>query len=217
MENKLNELNIFALRDLARRTGVLSPTSKKKEELIKEIVGIMSGDRQPQRNKTKQGRPPKIFGYDFSNVFNIQSISNRAFNQNVESYELDDITTVAGSVELVNNNSALLWVNKDGNNAVFFIPSDVVMMQELRNGDRVVAEIVADENQSRVKNIFSVNNCPIQQMKQRPNYDSFSHCFTKAKIEFDSQTFAGLNLCAGENVYFYGDNNFDNTILINLL
>ena len=40
MENKLNELNIFALRDLARKTGVSSPTSKKKEELIKNIIEI---------------------------------------------------------------------------------------------------------------------------------------------------------------------------------
>ena len=31
LEKNLNELTVFALRDLARRTGVASPTNKKKE------------------------------------------------------------------------------------------------------------------------------------------------------------------------------------------
>jgi len=59
LQDKLNELNIFALRDLARHTGVKSPTSKKKEQLIKEIVEITSGEKKPDVNKNKQGRVEK--------------------------------------------------------------------------------------------------------------------------------------------------------------
>lgn len=211
MENKLNELNIFALRDFARRTGVTSPTSKKKEELIKEIVEILSGEKQPKQNRTKQGRPPKVFGYEFSNVFNVQSLTGITLNQKTETYSTDDIKTVVGYVELVNNNSALLWVNENLNNQTFFIPSEVVMKQKLRNGDRVVAEVVVEENQCRVKNIFSVNGVPQSQQEERMMFETFSHVPTQTKIEFVSKALKGLNLCVGENVYFYGNNNSENT------
>ena len=59
MENKLYDLNIYALRELGRRVGVNSPTSKKKDELIKDILSIQSGEKEPVQQKTKQGRPPK--------------------------------------------------------------------------------------------------------------------------------------------------------------
>ena len=85
LEDKLNELNIFALRDLARKTGVSSPTSKTKAELIEGIVNIISGREQPQLNKTKQGRPPKVFGYDFASVLDSNlSLGALKLNQTVE-------------------------------------------------------------------------------------------------------------------------------------
>ena len=40
---ELNELSIFALREFARRTGVYAPTSKKKGQLIDEIIEISEG------------------------------------------------------------------------------------------------------------------------------------------------------------------------------
>ncbi|MCQ2564441.1 MAG: hypothetical protein MJ152_01080, partial [Clostridia bacterium] len=58
---ELNELSIFALRELARRAGVASPTSKKKEELIVGILDITEGRAMPNIAKTKQGRPPKNY------------------------------------------------------------------------------------------------------------------------------------------------------------
>ena len=88
----LNELNIFALRDLARKTGVSSPTSKKKEVLIKEIVEIVSGKKEPQI-KTKQGRPPKTFGYSFTNVFDFGGV--QTLNQKIEESTDCETKTVA--------------------------------------------------------------------------------------------------------------------------
>lgn len=211
MENKLNELNIFVLRDLARRTGVNSPTSKKKDELIKGIVEILSGEKQPQINKTKQGRPPKVFGYDFANVFNAQSLNNITLNQTMEPYSNDDITTVAGWVELVNNNSAILWVNRNLKNETFFIPSSVVGQQELRNGDRVVVELGVNDNQYYVKNIFSINGYPVKQQIERMHYDMIDHCPSNQKVEFNNVGNSELNIKFGENVYFYGNNNYLNT------
>ena len=215
MENKLNELNIFALRDLARRTGVKSPTSKKKEELIQGIVEIMSGKKHPEMNKTKQGRPPKVFGYDFANVFNanLQTGSTVILNQDVKDVQDGDMMTVAGWLELVNNNSGILWVNKNLKNDNYFVPQKVMADLELRMGDRIVAEVCNDESQKIVKRIFSINDCPIQHLEKRREYSLIEHCLPERQLNFKNVNYQNLNLKIGENVYIYGENNNANTLL----
>ncbi len=57
--NELNELRIHELRDLARKMGVSSPTTLKKEEIISEIMEILSGSKAPASKVSKQGRPAR--------------------------------------------------------------------------------------------------------------------------------------------------------------
>lgn len=220
LENNLNELNIFALRDLARRTGVNSPTSKKKDQLIKEIVEIISGEKKPQEVKSKQGRPPKVFGYDFVDVFNnklsmgeyISNFSKQTLNQNVVESEQEDIVTVAGWVEMVNNNSALLWVEKNFKIENYFVPSEVMKNLQIKMGDRVVAEISLDDSSKIVKNIFSVNDCPVKQIVgSRAEYENIEHNLPSVSLEFENGEFQNLNLLIGENIYVYGEDNNNNT------
>ena len=221
LEQNLNELNIFALRDLARRTGVGSPTSKKKEELIREIKEIISGEKQPQVAKSKQGRPPKIFGYNFANVFNANSgeivanLSRQTLNQAKVDYINADMTTVAGWLELVNNNSALLWVEKNYKIDNYFVPSEVINGMQVKFGDRIVAEVSLDQNVKVVKKIFSVNSCPILHMPDvREKYENVDHRLPNRKLDFDKPSYSALDLKIGENIYFYGTNNNSNTITI---
>ena len=177
----LEQLNIFALRDLARRTGVNSPTSKKKDQLIKEIIEIVSGEKDPCVAKSKQGRPPKVFGYDFANVFNSETfgidLSKQTLNQNFESDD-NDVITIAGCLEMVNNNSALLLVEKNFKNENYFVPSDVVKDLEVKTGDRIVAEVVAENNSKVVKKIYSINDYPVNKMIKRICYDDVEHIVT---------------------------------------
>lgn len=58
-EITMRNMGIFDLRNLARDVGVLSPTTCKKEELIEKILQILSGEKEPQVPKNRQGRPPK--------------------------------------------------------------------------------------------------------------------------------------------------------------
>jgi len=223
LQDKLNELNIFALRDLARHTGVKSPTSKKKEQLIKEIVEITSGEKKPDVNKNKQGRPPKVFGYNFSNVFNVGfetvDLSKKTLNQEVPTFECDTIVTVAGWLELVNNNAAMLWVQKGFITEKYFVPSDVLENISVKMGDRVVAQINTDSTRKIVKEIFSVNDCPILRMpEKRIDYFDVEHNLPSRKLQFKSPKFSSLNLMIGENVYIYGmDNNQNTNTMIELL
>ena len=114
LEKQLNELNIYALRELARSTGVVSPTSKKKDELINEIIAIKTGKQQPQFAKVRQGRPPKGGNYNFQNIdkdyeYPRSTLTNiLKLNQETAVYESGESSTISGYVELLENGSALL-------------------------------------------------------------------------------------------------------------
>ena len=226
LEQNLNELNIFALRDLARRTGVKSPTSKKKEDLINEIIEIVSGKKTPCVAKSKQGRPPKVFGYDFANMLATQSVvrggesfSRRVLNQDVSENESDDVQTIVGWLEIVNNNAGLLWVEKNFKNETYFIPSELLKGVPVKMGDRVVAETSLDESSKVIKKIYSVNDCPVGQLGlERKDYWDIEHKISEKKLNFKTKEYCDLNLCVGENIYVYGNNNNNNTKkIINIL
>lgn len=55
----LQQLRIHELRDLARKMGVQAPTILKKEEIIAEIMKIMSGESVPMSSPSKKGRPAR--------------------------------------------------------------------------------------------------------------------------------------------------------------
>ncbi len=55
---KLEQINIHSLRNIAREIGVKSPSCLKKKELIDEIILIKSGKKPP--SLTIKGRPPKM-------------------------------------------------------------------------------------------------------------------------------------------------------------
>ena len=132
MEEQLQELSIFALRELARRTGVNSPTSKTKQQMINDIIAIKNGVKKPHIPKTKQGRPPKSFGYDFSNIFADKNQIAPAFsksvtlNQDVEEFKNVSSCEVEGIVEVVSNNVGFVWVNNLQDYDCYFIPSGTI-------------------------------------------------------------------------------------------
>ena len=54
----LKTMGIYELREFARQIGVVSPTTKKRAELISAIEAINNGEVKVSQ-KTKKGRPPK--------------------------------------------------------------------------------------------------------------------------------------------------------------
>ena len=47
--DNLDKLGIYELRTLAREVGVYSPTTLKKNELMDQILNIVSGKEKPDR------------------------------------------------------------------------------------------------------------------------------------------------------------------------
>lgn len=86
-EYSMRQTSIFELRNIARDMGVLSPTIYKKEDLIKKLLKIISGEEKPQMPKTRQGRPPKktLSSQNFNNAIsgeNLVSFKNCLLEEN---------------------------------------------------------------------------------------------------------------------------------------
>ena len=58
-EEELYKLNIHELRDLARDIGVISPTTKSKEDLIASTLAIIYGEAPKKQTKASAGRPAR--------------------------------------------------------------------------------------------------------------------------------------------------------------
>ncbi|MBQ9790559.1 MAG: hypothetical protein IJW24_03090, partial [Clostridia bacterium] len=56
-EAELYKLNIHELRDIARQIGVSSPTTRKKEELVKMTLQVVYGEAPAKVQKSGAGRP----------------------------------------------------------------------------------------------------------------------------------------------------------------
>lgn len=223
LREELNEYSIFALREIARNVGVKSPTSKKKEELIEGVIAIKEGRLQPVKI-SKQGRPPKNFSSDLSNLHGLKQTTIPIYssaielNQNVMHYEKsNEVVTSLGYVELLNSNVAFLHVKNNELSASYYLPSCFVSDLMLRTGDKVLAEIGVVENSMQVKSVFNVNDCPINKLpKSRTEYDSVAHKITNEQIPVSGNK--GLGIKFGENVFLVGNDNNENTLAVaNLL
>jgi len=221
-EKELNEYSIFALREVARRVGVSSPTSKKKDQLIKEILEINSGERKPQTEKNKQGRPPKNFGYSFIDVLQPEnSVLNTVqgpriiFNQEIEPFEYNECRTAWGYVETVNANTSFLWVKNDLEFNCYLIPYNFVNEYKLKYGDMLNVELGSGEERMLVKEILSINAFPIKKyVAKRADYDKIAHITPKRNVGFENAEFLNLGIKFGESVYLYGDNNNNNSYAV---
>ena len=139
--------------------------------------------------------------------------------QNKTEYKNAEIVTIAGWLEMVNNNSALLWCEKDLKLQNYFVPSELLEGVNVKNGDRVVAEVSFDDSVKIVEKLFSVNDCPaVQLVEERVDYENVQHKLPMQNLTFQDESFNNLNLKKGENIYLYGNNNNSNTItLVNML
>lgn len=224
IEEKLQELSIFALRELARRTGVNSPTSKTKQQMIDDIIAIRNGVKKPHIPKTKQGRPPKTFGYDFSNIFADKNQIAPAFskgatlNQDSEEFKNISSTEVEGIVEVVSGNVGFVWVNNLQDYDCYFIPTAVLEKYAVASGDKVKAKISFENEQTFVESFVSINDAPVNKQVAKTNYFDIEHVVTNEEINFKNKEFANLKIVKGQNTYLYGkDNNQNTSFVINLL
>ena len=80
IELEVKKLGIFELRGLAREVGVTSPTTKKREELIENILERINKGRLDEVVVTKKGRPFKKLTV-VDNLLNSMTMQDKFSNQ----------------------------------------------------------------------------------------------------------------------------------------
>lgn len=172
---RLQELGIYELRSFARQIGVHSPTQYKKEQLIAEIVAIITGEQTPYVKKSKSGRPPKqMAGFDelmsiftpvvdentvYAKPFSSDSIYPSSLMQRVK-IQTDKTEHFEGFVRLLDNYAIVL---KNGyfedNDNTFYVTATQVSQFKLKNGDRISGEyyVILEDKPKIVKTIELIN------------------------------------------------------------
>lgn len=186
----LNDLGIYELRELARSIGVASPTTKKREQLCKEIFEISSGVVKVENKTTNKGRPPKSVT-KISNIVNeyvpheilklqkpsskpqFSSIVKLAQNPVRSQEKLKEVYGYINSVEghhyLVNLSNSEIFSGLN-----FYIPDDIVGKYSLRNGDKISAfgRLGEDCYCGFLDEIIKINDISIQDWNfERKNFN----------------------------------------------
>lgn len=175
----IEELGVYELRELARKLGVKSPTTKKIGQLKQEIKLIQNGQMKGV-NTNKIGRPPKSMSRqtaDISAFFIPQDIASmiREKNQGFSEEELnlkklifraniqsDDEEFANGYLRKTNANHFYFWMQNNNcfnKETLVYISDAYAEEYSLRIGDFVQAKIeIYEENNYAIANkIIRVN------------------------------------------------------------
>ena len=226
---RLNKLNIFEMRQIARYFGVSKPAESKKEQLISEVLDIAQAKTSPKA-PSKVGAPPKSQSYDTELVADIETC-RRYYIQLGESLPSDSpskqIFTVSDSEsDKVNKNLKqvtgildktdvyLLRDNGFSNPYGVFVHDSYVNRYGLKYGDMVCGMAQrGEENEGfGLTDIISVN-CG-QPSFSRNNFTSFTRIYPekRVKCEHSGDTACRIiDLCAplalGQRAFITGPAN----------
>lgn len=202
---KLQELGIFEIRNIAREVGVYSPTTLKKEELIEKIMRVINGIDKPYIKKTKQGRPPKNINNinKFMDVIVPSKIFENAKKNESKCYfnDLNDSidVNVVGTNEsyfkcLINvyddGDYALAFLKtfKEDKENVVFINKNQVEFYSLKSGDEIAGKnlFINNDKPLILKEIYSINGVSFtEDFKRNQEFITMPATFPKEKLKLD--------------------------------
>ena len=185
-EEKLEKLGIYDLRRVARHCGVSSPTSKRRDVLITEILKIQSGELKPVFNN-KIGRPVKTMGEEGDLQTNLiingdkeleayvkpqsQDDSYLVLDQNYIEGEMPLSTNIIEFKGIINktkqNNYYVISQLKLKENKIVIIDEATMNKFNLIQGDLIhgIAYLYVNKGYARVKEISEINDAPPSENK----------------------------------------------------
>lgn len=233
-KEKLELLSIFELRNLARKTGVFSPTTLKKKDLIKAICDVQTGKIKPHISKTRQGRPPKEIGaYNkLVDIFLPSDIESLPTIEETKYLETDDMLTMCndpclpeiidetflykGFLEILSNCCGLIRTRFHENISqqdMVFVPSKEVQNRNLKSGDEIICKAckVAENRPMVLVNIISINGIAINDFESdRISFDEQLINKKTKLIEYkDDNLTGGIELKYGDTIYCYTKKDVD--------
>lgn len=200
LTKKLNMSGIHPLRQLGRAVGVYSPTNKKKEELIADILAIATNRADPIVNNHR-GAPPKSEDYDKALLADVERC--RRYYAGLTLAETEDelppsSLTVAspdcGDDELlcsgILENEDKYWFVRTRNmqissGADVFVQSAFINRFKMRTGDFVVCKAKRREGENpSATYIVSVNGVSPDDLRRVP-FENFTPCYPSERIRLE--------------------------------
>ena len=203
-EEIVRSLGIFELRGVARELGVASPTTKKREELIDSILGIVVRGDEPTKFRNKKGRPFKKLSSIEQIATSVTTSSNESesfkptfekimcFAQTLPDFDkmMMGDKEVEGFAREINGGYSLFDY---ASLSRVYIQKDVVNSDKLTSGDkiRVIAHPLRDSKDMVADEIVSINEI------NADNYEPYSKNNGEAVITKNTIDVNGKQIAIG--------------------
>ncbi|MBE5746295.1 MAG: hypothetical protein E7359_03305 [Clostridiales bacterium] len=202
---KLKELGIFEIRNIAREVGVYSPTTIKKETLIEKITNIVNGIEKPYVKKTKQGRPPKSIN-SINQLMDVivpskifentpKNLNECYFNDLNESIDVNIVGTnetyfkaLIKTYDNLDYALAFIKLYKEDKENVVFINKSQVQFYKLKSGDEITGKylFLDSEKPLILKEIYSINEVAFtENFSRNIDFSNLPALFSKDKLKLN--------------------------------
>lgn len=197
-KEKLEQINLYVLREIGREIGVKTPTSLKKDKLINDIIAIQEKKLEPIV-PSKIGAPPKKM--DLSEYY-VKEIKSEFEPYNAQSYEgntsfndseaTDDYNTfiMEGVLEQVSSNYGFLRTNNYENSSDdVFVSMQSMRKFNLRRGDKVraKAKFVREKDSAALQDVVLINDLDPALFLKRNNFDDLIPYYPTERIKLESE------------------------------
>ena len=200
---KLDEMSIFVLRDVARKFGHSSATTRKKQELIDFIVEKnekgtdVKNDDAP---KKRRGRPPKAITIDTVNKVDgeekkveegdlVKDNQAKATPENKkEEAPAEEMEIREGVLEICPDGYGFLRAkNYEQGEGDAYVSVPKIRRSGLRKGDLVKAYVkkLAENRPMNVQEIISVNGDSPEKAFNRPNFDALTPIYPDSRLKLE--------------------------------
>ncbi len=196
-ERELLKMNIYLLRAIGREIGVKAPASKKKEELVRDILLIQEGKLQPEP-KPKKGAPPKmdkellkpylIAETAVGDYTTIEDVDRKlVFNDS----EIKDEFVSEGVLELHQMGFGFLRANNYENSREndVYVSIQNIRKYNLRVGDKVKAKakITRDGDSAALQEVLSINDLSPELFFDRKKFEDLVPYYPTDRIRLETE------------------------------
>ena len=182
--------NISILREIGRKIGVKSSSTKLKDELILNIIKIQNGELEPDV-QSKRGAPTK--NVDVSAFYRREIVPDEEIlyptDFQTEVFEFNDVSPV-------NTKGFFKLISQDGYGFVLkeptkrsyddvFVSQNIVTKYNIKDGDYVLCDSKKSHNGLYYLNtVYFINDISVDDLTTRADFDNLQVAYPNKKLSF---------------------------------
>ena len=181
------------VREIGRQIGVRSPASKKKDVLIREIMGVQDGTVSPVINLNK-GAPVKG-GIDISRFYAKpgEGIEVKPYEITFSDVDVSDRLkpfVLEGVLERSSEGYGFLRANNyENSDQDAYVSRINIDKYKLRRGDKIKAivkrNVHREADSPALQEVLSINDLPPEVFKNRADFDKLVPCYPEERITLE--------------------------------